>query len=379
MLEQLKKESLKKVRTKILLYLGICIVLIGIFHRCFLNLMEGPRDFNTLSIEELPNSYIKGEFYFLIDNFAQYYIENESGKESVTENYYIIPVGEEEYMALEIDTGNAAESERICNETYEYIMGNTDTPPTGIKLKGTINKMPDEVYEYYEDWFQTSGFLGEPTEEEINRVALPYIIQVDYIGFVDGYIVYGVLALIILGFIYSVIIAIKGLSGLYIAPIKKYVQRNESSVSLEQIEADFMNAASIGTVRIGQKWTYYFKGNKIQIIKNDDIVWAYLQETTQKVYGIKAGVIRIIVLYTNDRKKYTYTMRNVNDIYTILGEYSKNHPNILVGFSEDLKKLFKKDFEQFKRIAFENQAAVTTEETSYITNDESTEELGNNY
>lgn len=361
MLEQLKKESLKKVSTKILFYLAICIILVGIFHKSFINLIEGPKDFETLSIEGLPESYVNGEFQLLIDNFAQYYVENDSGEQNVTENYYIIPVGNEEYMALGIDASDSDEANRICEQTYQYIMGTIDAPPAGIQLTGTINMMSDEVYNYYEDWFKTSGFLGDPTKEDIEKVALPYILQVDYIGFADGYIVYGAMAIIILGFLYSIVILVKALSGLYVSPIKKYVQKNESTISLEQIESDFMNATTINSFRIGQIWTYYFKGNKVQVIKNEDIVWAYLHETTRKVYGIKAAVTRIIVLYTNDKKKHTCAMRNVNDIYTVLGEYSKNHPNIVVGFNEELKNCFKKDFESFKKIASESQVATTKE------------------
>lgn len=361
MLEQLKKESLKKVSTKILCYLGICIILVGIFHKSFINLIEGPKDFETLSIEELPKSYVNGEFQFLVDNFAQYYVENDSGEQNVTENYYIIPVGEEEYMALGIDASDSDEANSICEQTYQYLMGTTDAPPAGIQLTGTINEMSDEVYNYYDDWFRTSGFLGDPTKEDIEKVALPYILQVDYIGFAANYIVYGAIIILILGFLSSIVILIKALTGLYVAPIKKYIQKNESTISLEQMELDFMHATTINSFRIGQVWTYYFKGNKVQVIKNEDIIWTYLHETTRKVYGIKAAVIRILVLYTKDKKKHTYAMRNVNDIYTVLGEYSKNHPNIVVGFSDDLNDCFNHDFESFGKIASEIQIAVTNE------------------
>jgi hypothetical protein len=243
-------------------------------------------------------------------------------------------------------------------------MGDRADLTTSMKVTGTINDMSDEIYDYYEDWFLTSGYIEYPTTEDLEQLALPYILQVDYIGAFDSFVLYAMLFGAGAVLLYAIIILIKGLSGLYLSPIKKYVKQNESSLSTERLEADYMDAIVIGSVRIGKMWTFFFIGKKAHLLKNDELVWAYLEQVTHRVNGIKSGVTKSLVLYTKKKKKYALIMKNADVVNTALDALSQVQPNMVIGYSDELKKCFNKDFETFMKIPAMREAA-NNESTEY--------------
>jgi len=356
MIEQLKKISMKHVMLRLLGCIFIILVLLGVSSDSLLKLMKGPTDFSTLSIENLPNSYIKGDINAIIDVFAEYYTKKDDGPEEVTDNYYIIPFGEKEYLGLKVNKSDFDLANQICDETYEYISGTSDELTTNMEVTGTISKMNDETYGYYMDWFETSGFLEDSTAAELESVAIPYILKVDYIGNLDSFWVYIIIICIIIVFLYAIIILLKGLTGFYQSHIKKYIKQNDSHFNLERLEVDYLSAVPIESARVGKIWTFFFNGSKSQIIKNEDIIWAYLQEVTHRVYGIKANVSKSLTIYTKDKKKYMVPMKKSVNANAFLATLSQMQPHIVMGYSDDLKKCFKKDFETFIKIPYMNEA-----------------------
>lgn len=359
MFEELKKQSRKSVLGRTCFSAIIIIILLVISFTSIQKLIQGPKDMYSLRVDELPNEYITGDINVIIDIFAEYYVENENGTEDVTDSYYIIPIGEEEYIALEIKEGNFEIANQIYNETYDYLMGYRDDLSTYMTIEGTINKMSDEIYQYYEDWFYESGILDNPTPEEIERLALPYVIQIDYVGDFESTTVYLMIAGMALVLLFTIVIIIKLLTGAYISPIKKFIHQNQAEINEERLEIDYHNSVPIETVRIGQKYTFYFKGSKAEILKNEDLIWAYLEEVTHRVYGIKSGVSKSLIIYKKDKKKITIPMKKKEHVISAVTAFSQVNPHMVVGYSEELKTCFKKDFDSFKKIPYLNNEEST--------------------
>jgi hypothetical protein len=359
MFEELKKQSRKSVLGRICLGAIIIVVLLVISFTSIQKLIQGPKDLYSLSANELPDEYITGDINVIIDIFAEYYVENDDGTEDVTDSYYIIPVGEEEYIALEIKEENFEIANQIYNETYDYLMGYREDLSTYMTIEGSINEMSDEIYEYYEDWFYESGILDNPTPEEIDRFALPYVIQIDYVGGFESTTVYLMIAGMGLVLLYAIVITLKLLTGAYIAPIKKFIQRNQTELNEERLEVNYQNAVPVETLRIGQNLTFYFKGSKANVKKNEDLIWAYLEEVTHRVYGIKSGVSKSLVIYDKDKKKVTIPMKKKENVISALTAFAQVNPHMVIGFSEELKTCFKEDYETFKKIPYMNHEDET--------------------
>lgn len=252
MLEQLKKQSMKDVMIRLVICAIIILILLGVTRSSLLKLIKGPQDFSSLSLEELPDAYVNGDINVIIDVFAEYYEENDDGTEEITKNYYVIPFGEDKYIGLNVSKGDFPLANLICDETYEYLMGTRDDLTSKIQVTGTVNKMNEETYGYYLDWFEKSQFLENSTTEAIEAAALPYMLQVDYIGTLDSALIYTLLVCICLVLLYAIIILIKGVTGAYLSRVKKYIKHNDSNFSLERMEVDYLSSVPIESVRVGK-------------------------------------------------------------------------------------------------------------------------------
>jgi predicted nucleic acid-binding protein len=86
-------------------------------------------------MDELPGAYVEGDINALIDIFAEYYVENDDGSEDTTDNYYIVPIGEEEYFALKVNEADFDIATQIYDETYEYFLKRDGDTSLTIEVK----------------------------------------------------------------------------------------------------------------------------------------------------------------------------------------------------------------------------------------------------
>lgn len=363
MLNELKKVSTKHAIARITLSLGVLFFILVFFATDFVKAIQGPKDIYSLTAEEIPGAYVKGDIYAIIDVFAEYYDLNSDGSESSTKQFYTIPVGEEEYAALEVNPKDFDLAEQIYNETYDYLSGNTDKLTTSMTITGTFNTMDEDILKFFNEMLDTSDYFKDYSKEEIDELVYPFVLQKDYIGSSPETTVYIFMGISVLALLYILVILIKVFTGAYLSSIRKYINSNDNSVSQERIEADFENAVKTKFVRIGETWTYFYKGVKPVILKNSDIVWAYQETVTHKYNGIKTGTTRSVILYDRNKTKHTLSMKKYVDIELILETYTKQQPHMVLGFNEDLKAKFNKDFDGFLKLAYYQSNERQTEET----------------
>ena len=357
MFEQLKRKSATSALLRMGVLVAITAAVLFVSKDSLLKMYEGPKNLESLGVNEISGAYVDTDVYAILGNFAQYYEEDKYGNKTVTDQYYIIPVGEEEYIALQIDSSDFSLADQIYNETYEVVNGTKSDFSTTMPVTGTINKMEDEVYDYYKEWFEDEGY----TQEEIDSIVLPYTLQVDYVGGFEDYVLYGAIFVMGLFILWVVIIIIKLLFGLYLSDIKKFIRKNESYINEERLEVDYASSAEISNVHVGKMCFYYFRGSQVKILANKEIVWAYLESVTHRTYGIKTNVSKFLIIYTKDKKMYKIPMKKVDYVNEILKQFSLNQPHIVIGYSEELKKCFKKDFNTFLNLNTQSQENPETQ------------------
>ena len=120
-----------KLRKPGLVLLVIGVVLLWFSGKDFLTSLKAPVDLNEAGftadqVEE--GMHVKTDIYAALDTFAseETWTENKDGSSTPKETahqYYIIPVGEMEYMALEIGSSGSQFStmSAIMDETYAYL------------------------------------------------------------------------------------------------------------------------------------------------------------------------------------------------------------------------------------------------------------------
>lgn len=368
MLELLKKQSLKQVIRSLGFKFGIMILILIIFGTSFIKSIQGPVELNSLPLDEIPNAYVEHDIEIIYDAFAEAYSEDEDGKQESTDMYYIIPLNEDKLIALHVDKQDFNTAEELFNDSYEYYIDQTTSePPTTWKVKGTINKLEKEPLEYYNSYFLDTA---EFTQEDIDTYTMPYVLEVNYIGKYDSTITIGAFVIFILLLLYTLYTLMKGLSGININPIKKYIKEHEDSLNPEKLEADYQNGKSIDNVKVGEIWTFFFNGAKAQVVKNEDLIWIYREERTHRFYGFKVYNKKSLTMFTKDKKKYKATIKDSSDIDYVIETISQDHPHIVTGYSTDLEKCFKNDFESFIQIPYTNEKNTENSESNEATNEQ---------
>lgn len=368
MLESLKKQSLKQITKLIGLMIGVMIIILIVFGSDFIKIIKGPVELSSLSPDEILNKYVEFDVEMILDGFVETYNENEDGKQTSTDMHYIIPLNPEMFIALHVGSGEFDTAEELLNDTYNYYFANTSSePPTTWRVKGAINKLEGEYLEYYNTYLLDTFGL---TQEEIDTYTMPYVLEVDYIGKYNSGFTYGALILFIILLLCTIINLIKGLSGMSLNPIKKYIKEHEDSINVEKLESDYINGKSIDSVKVGQIWTFFFNGGKAQVIKNEDLIWIYRQERTHRFYGFKIYQMKSLIMYTKNKKKFTATLKDSSDIDYVIETISQDHPHIVTGYSDELEKCFKKDFETFVKLPYTSEKNTESTEESATTSEQ---------
>lgn len=357
MMQELKKRSMKKSLFSTIIVLAIAVFTALMSFDGIFDVIKGPKVLDDISSEDIKNQYVESDVYVVMDCFAEYVTKNSKTNVKTTDwLYYIIPVGEEEYMAVRVKPGIGSKMDDICDDTWDYLGGTIDQLTESQTITGKIRKMKTEELDHYYDWFTEAGF----SQAEIDSYALPYVIED---GMVGGAILwsgvptyhyfFGAVAVIFL--IWAVIRIVKAVTGGYQGLIKKYLSKHPET-SEAQISADYSSARNIDGMRIGRQFTIYNNGPKTFILNNNEIAWAYLQRTTHKRNGVHTGTTYAVVLKTMEKKMHTVGLNNEDSVMNVLDEYAKVAPNVVLGYSDDYKKQYNSDVNAFVRMGQQMRA-----------------------
>lgn len=145
--------------------------------------LKTPVDFNTLTEEEIRSGVrVEGDVYAILDSFAveESWTENSNGSVTPRETsnyYYIIPIGEESYVGLEIRAGDHAAYDDVSDATWSYLIGETDTlGAQTAHFDGYIAPMEDDLYDLFVEWLQDSEYFGTTDAATIQSYAMPYVL-----------------------------------------------------------------------------------------------------------------------------------------------------------------------------------------------------------
>lgn len=169
-----KKERKRKIIVTGVILLAV-VLIVGLVELLLSKTrMQGPFVFESLKPDEIrPNIIVD----VTIDtNFGSYMEEYEiyyGGIEHTLSLYYVIWTGDVyaenyKYMGIKVPADQESTMEEIVQATYEGDYAGS------VSYTGVINKMNNEEYQYFQEYFQEAGW----TEKEIEENTLPYFINV---------------------------------------------------------------------------------------------------------------------------------------------------------------------------------------------------------
>ncbi|MBD5546820.1 MAG: hypothetical protein HDQ97_05425 [Lachnospiraceae bacterium] len=361
MFEELKKRSMKKRLFPAIVMLVIGAALLVFLFPNVVEILKGRVAFETLRPYEIKENMLVD--VSLDMNFGCYMEEYEKNTQThytrTTDLYYIIWTGDQDatdycYMGIKVPVSDEDKMEEMAEASFNNMRSNP------VIYSGEIQEMPAEHYQYFKEYFLDSGF----TEEEFRGITLPYFINVKAMQ-TDTIVVTCVFAVCALVFIVlGIVMIVNAARGGRLNVFRKELEDagfGEAEANLEYQGARIMHKGD--DFRIGKRLTFFIIGSKPHVLVNDEIVWAYQKTTTHRTNGIKTGTTYSVVLnainkkkyetqHTFEKKQFDISAAGKDGALEILEYIHQIMPWVLLGYDNDLSRLYNKDCQSFLDIQY---------------------------
>lgn len=349
MFEELKKKALKNSLVLSVVLFIIGAVMVGLMATNMFYIVTGYVDFTQLAPEEIKNQLVEYDMEYNFGCCIEEYEYNESTHRSTTTAlYYIIWTGDDDvedyrYMAVKVPANFESKMEKMAENSYNYY------PSDPISIKGKITKFDDEEYEYFLEFFEEA----EWSESDIEEGTLPYYINVyDNPASANG----GFIFLFSVGMIFllwAILRIVKAFNGGYLKKLKKDIAN--AGLTEASVESDYARAALVHqkcTIRVGRLMTYFMLGSDARAIPNDKIAWAYMNTVTHRTNGIKTGTTYSVQIETEGAGSFSIGVDKEDMALGVLKKFNEMLPWVVVGYSDELKALYRKNRAEFLNLRY---------------------------
>lgn len=359
MVETLRKKARKSNMLRVIFSVIGAVVLLAVTKFAIFDVITGP---TKLDITADPAAY-KGKYvtidaeYFLYD-----YIEHTTtttrkygGSSTSTNGYsYLVFQSVDDYekeasiwyfYSIYLDRSRENEMAAKIDEAFEYWNDESGqvAPPQPVTVKGVWNPMDAQTERYFRE--ALAGL--EITETEFDKMYF-YELDTKNIGGLNAPLFWVLTAAAAGLVIFAVVSGVGFFSDGYMKSIQKYLQK-DSSVSIAAIEEDFGRAHLVDKkVWVGKKWTVYMEGNVARILPNKELIWGYYYQRTGR------HSVSEMRLFTKEKKTFHIGLSE-KDTQEALGVYVQEQPQMVVGYSGELEKMYNKNFAEFLNLKY-NQA-----------------------
>lgn len=364
MLETFKKSAIKKVLVSsiIMLVIGTALLVFqgaAAFY-ALKSVIAEPTTFEDLSKKEIHNHMrVNVSLTGTFGSFMYEYETTQSGTRLGTTAYYysILSGGENTdieyaYMAIKVPSSYHSKMESMAEI---FNAGYWSNEPIHF-YNAEIRKMTGEELSAFKEWW-------EVTDAEFDEYFLPYVIDAAQ----DDNSMMGIAVIIatvgIVLVVISVIRLIFTLTGSSLKRLKEDMA--EAGVTEASLESDYNAAASFkknGEIKVGRQFIYYMNGSTPRLIPNGKLLWAYQTTTTHRRNGINVGTTYSVVMYVDDKRNcVTLQMPNEANTQEMLKRINATLPWVVVGYSDELKRMFNKDRAQFLGLRYNTVEHVAVE------------------
>lgn len=371
MLQKLKSASLKKVLPGIIILFIVAAGLLVYFGPDFITWVKGPVTFEELSIDEIDNQYVNMTFELTFGTYATEVTTTTRNGAKVSERdsmqYHAVLVGgldryvntnEDlywEFIGLAVPA-RYFDTTKIIDKNSDKFFETYDLRAldTTMQITGQILPMDDEMLRYYRSFFREADY----SDEEFKEYCAPYYIKVDHLkrGHVDLVLFMNALAVILL--LWAVFMLVKALTGGYQRKLIKALKA-QGEMELERADADYESASEpTKGIRIGRNYLFDCSSAKTDVFALRQLAWAYTHQVNHQKYGRTVSTSYSIMVYTEDKKSHQLTMPSKAASDQVIDELNKKCPAGIFGYSDQLKQLFNKNYDEFTRLRRQKEAEI---------------------
>ncbi|MCH5273034.1 MAG: hypothetical protein J1E35_05115 [Lachnospiraceae bacterium] len=353
MLESMQKKFIKQTLLAGLFLFAVAGVIIVFAGRYILAALFGYKDISELDPQNLKKQPVKIE----ITDCSSFYLGNSS---SSTHYYYTQVETTDGYRFISLKVGN---NSKLLSSLSDLAKSNGRK---SLTLYGHLEPMADGESGAFEARMESKvkaalkSMYGDQEidvdsvmDELVEKISVPY-----HLAVVDktqnAVIAYIVLAFVLLLTVLPLINIIKAVTGASLNDLKEEFSKAGTTESL--VEADYNTAVSFkkkDTLRIGNQFLHYTTGYTPHILPADHLVWVYQRTTEHRRNGITVSKTYSLLLTTDGfSKPITLDMSKEESSQKALSEITRRFPWVIVGYTDELKRMYEKDREAFLNLRF---------------------------
>lgn len=347
-MNELKTKNLKANIPLIIIFTLVAIVFLALSVPPLIKSLQTPIPLEEVdySVEDLEGLYVSGTLPFIYD----WYCETTEDGNTVSREY-LIDGGEEYYIGMKVMKKDMPRAEALLQACYDYYDGlddGTAVMNAQYEVKGTLTKMPADSIQYYFDYVDWNNLPAD--EQPLFRT---YYLEVNKI---DGFDIEGAIVFLVLGLIFiltSVIIVVYTMSGSQQKRIKQYIAKSANpDMTKEKVDNFLNNTPWVNNLKVNIDFICGTSAGDTAFGETSKLVWAYMHTTTHKRNFITIATTYELVLTFADRSQQKVVMRSENDALQNLSRLEQYCPQAILGYSDELAKMYRKDFAGFLNIKY---------------------------
>lgn len=344
MLKRIKNITVRRaILMRVLILLMISAVLIGSTGFRILDVVRGPSD---PAIERIPPEELREGEYIQISDYVIVAQSEEDGVNiSDRCKWYLVVVNcdrSQFYMNIRVRPSGYDRFDELMREQTDFLSTGKGKAPECFAVSGVLRAAPPAV----------RPMLDTQPRSSVSFEGADLFIDDGILGFVpEGWVVAlsaaGAAALLA-----ALVVLVKALSGGYLLRLIGYADKNLDGF-VGRMEKDYIGADCYQKTFVGDQWLIYFPKMRVspKIISLSEIVWAYVSmvvsRRTEKVY---------LALHTKKRRVAELAFGSQSEAKQALERLFNGHPDMVAGYSRDIKKLYRKNKEGFAELAAQQHA-----------------------
>ncbi|MBE5872235.1 MAG: hypothetical protein E7294_13440 [Lachnospiraceae bacterium] len=359
-MEEILKNKIKRNLLSIWIILGIVLLVpVGVFYLADdIHIVAICLPEKRITAGEDLSKYecrkVSCTFRYVARHVVSLYDQDDPEKVLYTCGYMVLDDQLQNPFCVFLPIDEAERMENMAGKTWSVMNGGRELI-SSVEVNGYVWKLSGKNAEYYNEALKAVyGEKAVPVDEVYyidDRDAVKGKNEMDSIRFVCYAII-----ILLLGFLgYLVVISITAFR--FPQVIEEFL--SQTKMSRLELEKEFLNAKDIdGVIWLTPDLTVYLNNTRIGILKNRDIVWAYIK----RVHNGK-NTFYELRLFCVDKKMCAKVITGPNR-QQILEYYQAYCPHIVIGEDRMKKRLFKQDFNGFLQLQYYRYANRQTDSYS---------------
>lgn len=354
MFQQLRRKMRRGRLVHAAVLLAAALLVLAFYAPGLALLLRGPADLYTLEPDQLVGSYAAARVDIIYDWYAETVRGDGTDQEETLHREYIIPVGADAYMGMEVPARQLPQAEAVRESTQAVMRGRAESlDGSSVVVTGTILRMDSQTQAFFQNVAGYDSFSPQDQLRFYPVVLVP--------GRVGPYSTAG----LYLGLAAAACLAALGLALLARALLcrgpaqpRAYLQAiaGDSAPLLEQELNEFYERTPpLDCLRANCRWVLCEDGADSWLLYNRDIVWVY---RTRHSRGYSVVVCARSPQARQLRQKYRLPSPTEPASWDLQERLRPLLPDAVFGYNPLWESLYRADPERFRQdVKAEQEAA----------------------